>query len=490
MTPAQRWATFMVEPESTEQMASRPSQRFAAVRERVVDTLGSPAALRRAVVENSATVLVATLVATNVLRVVNNLVITRILAPEAFGIIGVVTAISFILTMLTDMGFNVFVIRSEKGAEPRFLNIIWTIRLFRSLGLAVLMFTFAGQLAQIFDKPELTTPIRAASGLFLLEGARSLFLVQAERARRISFVCIVEFCVFIFQLIFTITAAFIMESFWAIILGMYAQAGMMAFVSYRLFPGSGHRIAFDRDVSSELWRFARFVIASSIITIILGQADKIFIGRTLDLETLGLYMLAANLTMAGLTLVMAYVNKILLPLFAQTARENRASFPDVFYSSKRRMTLALAFIFGGGIGGGDLIVRILFDDRYLPAGIFFSLLCARPLALLVSHSAEQAIIILGRVRSALEANLVRLTWIAIAAPLGFHYFGVIGLVAAFALLEAPALLYWWWQQSRFGIFNVKEEASYVLAAAIGAAIGFASTAAVEALIARGALPNF
>ena len=38
-----------------------------------------------------------------------------------------------------------------------------------------------------------------------------------------------------------------MESFWAIILGMYAQAAMMAYVSYRLFPGSGHRLAFDRE---------------------------------------------------------------------------------------------------------------------------------------------------------------------------------------------------------------------------------------------------
>ena len=204
-------------------------------------------------------------------------------------------------------------------------------------------------------------------------------------------------------------------------------------------------------------------------------------------------MLAANLTMAGLTLVMAYVNKILLPLYAQTARENRASFPDVFYSSKRRMTLALAFIFGGGIGGGDLIVRVSCSTSVtLRQASSVSLLCARPLALLVSHSAEQAIIILGRVRSALEANrrspdLDRnrgAAWVSLfrrdrprrrlRAPRS----------AGDALLVVAAIAFRHFQTSRRKCQLCPRGGDAAPRSALQ------STAGVETLIARGALPNF
>src|SRR5690606_16142270 len=101
------------------------------------------------------------------------------------------------------------------------------------------------------------------------------------------------------------------------------------------------------------------------------------------------------------------------------------------------------FLLGAGFGGGHFIVRLLLDDRYLGAGIYVSLLCLGPLFLLTNKPAESYAISVGRVRSALESNIVRLVWIAAAAPLGYHFFDVIGLVAAFALIEAACAVYWW-----------------------------------------------
>lgn len=448
------------------------------------------AGLRRSVAANSVPVLVATFTAQNVLRIASNLVLTRLLAPEAFGVVGVVSSISFVLQLLTDAGFRAFVVRSRKADERRFRNVIWTMRLIRSAFLTLTMFVFAGALAGAFDKPELETPVRAASFLFFLEGLRSLHPISAERARRISYITVIEFAAFLLQMATTITAAFIIPSFWALIIGLYAGAIANAVFSYALFPGGFHRIAFDRSISRELWGFARFVIASSMITVVLNQADKIFIGRSLSLQEFGLYMLATNLAAAALGLVRAYASRILLPLFAETARNAVENLNRVYYAARRRMTAILAFFIGGGVGGGHLAVRILFDERYLDAGLYVSLLLLAPLFTLITLPAEQLMIVKGRLHATLEANIVRLVWVFAAAPLGLHFFGVIGLVSAFALMEAATALYWWPRLAHAGVLDAREELIALAAASAGAVLGFAADRLANYLIASGMLPAF
>jgi O-antigen/teichoic acid export membrane protein len=450
----------------------------------------SVAALRRAVARHAAPVMVTTLAATNILRIFSNLILTRLLAPEAFGIIGVLTSVTFVLQMVTDMGYHAFVVRSREADQRHFLNVVWTIRLFRSVVLTALMFSCAGLLADAFNKPELTTPIRAASFLFLFEGLRSLYFYTAERARRASYVTVVEFAIFILQTIITIAAAFVIQSFWAIVIGMYAAAILNAIFSYTLFEGGLHKIAFDKRIGGELWAFARIVVASSIITIILGQADKVFVGRSLTLELFGLYMLAVNITGAALRLINVYVARLVFPTLAETQRTAPETLRKVYYACRRRMTIGLAFLLGGGIGGGHLLVRILFDERYLGSGIFVSLLSIPPLFILLTHPAENLLVVLGRIKSGLEANIVRLAWIAIAAPLAFYLYGLMGLVTAFATIEVAAVCYWWWRVGKTGYLDWREEALPLAAAALGGAIGFAADRLVSFLIAANALPAF
>lgn len=444
---------------------------------------------RKAIAANSVPVLVTTIAATNVLRIISNLVLTRLLAPEAFGVVGVLSSITVILQMLTDMGYHAFLVRARE-AGGRLLDVVWTLRLARSAILTIIMFAGAGALAAAFDKPELETPIRAASFLFLFEGARSLHPILAERARRVSYVTVLEFAAYLLQLAITIAAAFVLKSFWAILVGMYAGAFVVAAFSYVLYPGGPHRIQFDRRIGGELWRFARVVVVSSAITLVVSQADKIFIGRTLTLDEFGLYMLAVNLTLAAQGLIRAYVLRVLFPLFAETAREAADALARIYYAARRRMTLILAFLLGGGVGGGPLLVRILFDDRYLGSGVFVSLLCLAPLFSLMTLPAEQLLIALGRIRSALEANVVRLAWIVVAAPLGLHHYGVVGLVAAFALIEFAAAIYWQARLRKSGYFDWREEAAPLAAALVGACIGFGADRLAAHLIATGGLPAF
>ncbi|MEQ8934514.1 MAG: oligosaccharide flippase family protein [Amphiplicatus sp.] len=446
--------------------------------------------LRKTLAAQALAMLVGTMATTTLLRLGSNLILTRLLAPEAFGVIGVLTAVSTVLQLLTDMGFKAFVIRMQDSVTKRFLNVIWTIRLFRSLALAAIMFASADLLAGAFDKAELATPIRAASLLFVFEGLISLHPMIAQRQQRVSYVSAVEFAAYLVQLVTTIIACVYLRSFWGILIGMYTFAVTNVVFSYTLYPGGFHAISFDRKVSRDLWNFARFIVLSSIITIVLGQADRIFIGRALSLEALGLYMLALSFTAAARSLIQSYSTKVLFPFFAETFRSAPEMLDGLFYSARRRITLVLAFLLGGGIGGGSLVVRILLDERYLGAGLYLSILCVGPLFMLHRRFAENLMFAKGRIRSTLESNIASLVWIAIAAPAGYYFFGVIGLVAAFALIDASAALYWTVNLGRTGVLKVREEAYILGAALLGAAIGLGADRLAISLIDAGVIPNF
>lgn len=461
-----------------------------AASRRLPGFFSSPSSVRSLLARQGLAVLIGSAVTGNVLRVGSNLVLTRLLAPEAFGIMGVIGAVSIILAMISDMGFDIFVVRSHRSDERRFLDVVWTTRLIRGAVLMGLMFVFAEQVAAAFGKPELKAPMMACSTFFLIEGLRSLAPVMALRARRVSYISAVELASLVLQIGATLVAALIIKSYWAMVVGSLVNVCSRLAFSYFLFPNASQRLAFDRSIARELWAFSRVVIFSSTITVILTQADKIFIGRTLSLDALGHYMLAVSLTGAGLQLVQSYVGKFLLPIYANAAREARAALIERYYSTRWRMTLVLSFLFGGGVGGGTLLARILFDERYLGAGLFISILCFKPLFSFITLPAEQAMIALGRMRTAVEGNIARLVWIAVAAPAGFHFLGVPGLVGAFALSEAAVAPYWLLQLRKQGILNWGAEATPLAAAGAGALIGLGADWLANSLVASGFLPNF
>lgn len=429
-------------------------------------------------------------VATNILRIASNLVLTRLLAPDAFGAVGVIMAVQYFFVMLTDMGFNAFVVRSREGEDPKFLNAVWTTRLVRNGILTSLIVIFSGPLADAFGKPEIQPGIAAAAFVPVLDGLRSISFVVAERQRRVSYLSAVEFAAFLIQTIAAILAAAFLKNYWAIVIAMYVNSLACLVFSYTLFKYSAQKLVFDQRIFIDLWRFAKFVAPSSAITLALTQADKVFIGRNLPLDQFGLYMLASSLTAAARTLIMSWAARMLFPYFSEASRRSPTAVAEIFYLTRRKLALLLALCLGGAVGGGALIAQILFDPRYLEVGSYISLLSLVPLLSLATIPPEMAFVALGRVRAALEGNIIRLIWILIAGPLGFHFGGLFGLVAAFALTELPAAVYWCWRLAEAKILDWKEEALLAATALLGAGLGYGAQTAAAMLIARDVLPDF
>lgn len=425
-----------------------------------------------AIARQDTNVVIATVVFANMLRAVSTILLTRLLAPEAFGIAGIIGIIAFVMTMISDLGFQAFVVRHTDGDKPRFRDVIWTIRLMRSVVLTLLMMALAEPIAFAADKPEIAPAIAVSAFTFLIDGVSALTVITALRERLLLRLSAVETLASIIQLIVAVALALAWRNYWAIVIAPLAGGIVKSAFSYLCFQNARRRFRVDAAYACELWKFARFVIGSSVITMLLTQCDKIVLARLFPLDMLGYYMLATNLAMAPLAFTSAYTSRVLYPAFARTWRERPAELKTEFYRHRRRISYLYMFAAGGLIGTASLVIAILYDDRYAPAAVFLQILAISPLLALGSGSANEVLTASGRVQVTFHANLAKLLWVGLAGPTAFSAMGPIGLVAAVGAIEAPALLYCWWQLHRAALLKLPEELAFLGMGGLGILLGF------------------
>src|SRR5450631_1430376 len=67
------------------------------------------------------------------LRFGSNLVLTRLLAPDLYGVMSVGYTVFTGLGMISDLGLGAVVARSRRGDDPTFLNVVWVASIVRGV---------------------------------------------------------------------------------------------------------------------------------------------------------------------------------------------------------------------------------------------------------------------------------------------------------------------------------------------------------------------
>lgn len=441
---------------------------IAAVHRRIPQTR----ARVRQFVTGGTMVVLATVGLSAVIRIGSTMALTRLLDAEAYGVIGLVLSISYALTMLSDLSFAPYVIRHAEGADPRFLDRVWTLRLLRSIGLTALLAVTAPLFARYAHQPSLAPVLRAYSIFFALDGLASLTFATAIREQQLRRLSTVELGTSVFQTLLSIALAALWHSYWAILVALIAGQALKTVLSYALFAGSRRRFDLNREQARDIWRFARLLIVSSLLTMVISQLDKFVLLRIMPLAAFGLYTIATALAVAPQQLVGPYVSRILLPVYAQAWRETPETLARTFYRRKRSVMLLYMAAVGGLMGCADLVVAILYDPRFTGVTPYLRLLAVNSLLVFNNDAAVEALIAAGRTAAPLHANIARIVWLVLFVTPAAIAGKVILIVAAVAGMELGAALYLWWLLGRLRVLNVGEEALGLLAAGAGGAAGF------------------
>ena len=420
-------------------------------------------------------VLALTAIAGISVRTISSIVLTRILTPSVFGLFGIIGSLFFTLAMITDLGFESFVVRHARGDQRHFLDVMWTIHTIRGIALAVAGCILAPAVAWVLQKPDLLLPIAFASLTFAINGFASFSLIVALRAGRSKKLSILELVVSIIQTGLCIGLAIYLRNIWAFIVAMIAQSLLRSILSYTAFAASSQRLANDGVIRREFFAFSRVVIPSSLLTLLISQSGPLFLAKVFTLEEFGLFTIAANLVGVPIGFIVSYVSRIVFPQYTKTWLVDQKAIGVTYYAALRRTAPLYALASGFLIGGAPLLISILYDKRYSDSALYLSLLAISAALRLPTFASAEMMTAIGHVKVTLYLNVIRVIWLLIAVPLGYWIHGAIGVVIVVGLLEVPALACSWFWLRKVGILNMRSEIFYVGIACLGAIAGMAAS---------------
>ena len=378
----------------------------------------------------------------NVLRLAGNLILTRLLFPEAFGMMVMVNVVMQGLHMFSDVGIGPSIIQHKRGDDPDFLNTAWTIQIFRGIGLFIAACALAYPLAMYRQQPMLMYLLPVTALTALISGFNSTAPGQLHRHMRIGPITLLELGYQAVNITVMIIIAFIWPTVWALVLGGLAASVAQLIATHTILSQGRNRLWWDREAVAYLVRFGRWIFISTAFTFLAGQGDKLILGGFLSDRDLGLYGIAFWLSMFAVEIIRKLTSKVLFPTYSRLADAD----PHQLHRRIRRVRITvllaiLPWLCVLAVWGGD-IVRFLYDPRYHDAGWILRALAVGGIFEVVALTCSPVLLAVGDSFRHMVPIITRCIMLTVAMLVGYRLGGQSGLivgVASASILNYPVV---------------------------------------------------
>ncbi|WP_051305697.1 oligosaccharide flippase family protein [Desulfogranum mediterraneum] len=367
------------------------------------------------------------------LRLGSNLILTRLLFPEAFGLMSLTQVFMTGLAMFSDIGIVPSIIQHPRGKETAFLNTAWTLQIIRGFFIWGVAMLLAGTIAAFYGEPLLEPLLYVVGFNAVIQGFNSTKLATANRKLVLGRLTLLELGSYIIGLIVMISSAWVTRSVWALVYGGLVGSFAKMLFSHLFLDGEANRCRWEREAFQALLKYGRWIFIGTALTFLAGQGERLLMGRLLDVNFLAFYTLAFTLNQLLPTTFQQIAGKVLFPSYAKLYREGNEKFYQ-FLKNVRLLNIGLSWIISLiFIWGGVELIGFLYDPRYASAGWILQIIAFGALVGCLSGSYSGVLMGLGKFR---QSSLLLALQIIVKFTLmyaGYLFWGEKGLVIGTAL---------------------------------------------------------
>ncbi|KIC45488.1 hypothetical protein RA29_20830 [Tateyamaria sp. ANG-S1] len=373
------------------------------------------------------------------LRFASNLLLTRLLFPEAFGIMALVQVIIGGLVMFADAGLRGSVVQNPRGDEPAFLDTVWTVQILRGIALWLIISLLAVVFSRFFQQPQLIHILPVAGVTLVIQGLHSTKVLSAQRHLQLGRHASLTLASQMIGLIGTAFLAYFLQTVWALAIGMLIQPTIALLLYARYLEGHRNRLALERASLRDIFNLGKFLSISSIATYVMNQSDRAILGTAITVDLLGIYGLALALAQIPTTLTQRIAGSVLFPLYRMRHPLDDLRNQTNLFKVRRLLVLAGCSMLSLVALTGPWLVETLYDDRYKAAGGIAVLLAVALMPRMIMTGVMNSAVAKGNSFAMMAVNLstaiVQLTILVALVP----SFGIIGVSVAIGL--APVIVY-------------------------------------------------
>lgn len=403
---------------------------------------------------------------TQVIRFASTIILTRLLAPELFGIMVLLTSLRVGIELFSDLGIGQSLIANPRTRDPVFYRTAWTMQLLRGVLLAGLVVALLPLLRSFYDDAALRDVLPALAVFLLVGGLHSIGPTIAVKELRTKRIAIYEMASALAQTLLTIAAVLVSPTIWGLVGGQILGALFGAALTYFVLPDVRCRPLLDRQAFRELFSFGKWIFLSSIVFFLATYLDRLLLGKLDALAMLGIYGVARALGDVFAQFGTRMANAIVFPKVAAAEVRGAALRARI---AKRRLQF-LALLVAGLvplIAFAEPLIAILYDPRYAAAARVLPWIGLATWLAVVNTLKDSFALGIAKPYVGTAGNVGKLAALAALLPYGIAEAGIVG--AAIATVAAEALRYivldgFLWRE-RLGFLRQDAAATLVLVGA-------------------------
>lgn len=350
-----------------------------------------------------------------------SVVLARLLTPEVYGCVGLITALIAVGNVFVQAGFGNALIQKKDADQTDFSSVFYV-----SVGLGIILSVLvqfaAPFISAFYNLPILTNPIRVLSLMLILAGINSVQQAYVSRKmifKKFFFATIIGTIISAFV---GIALAYMGYGVWALVAQQLTNQAIDTIVLWftvRWRP----ELKFSISKIKKLFSFGWKLLVSGLIDTIYNNIYTFVIGKTYSADDVGYYNRGKNIPNLVITNINSSIQSVLFPAISKE-QSNRVRVKALVRRSIMTSTFLIFPCMAGLAAVAKPLTIILLTEKWLPC-VPFMQFCCFVYAFWPIHTANlQAISALGRsdiyLKLEIQKKVIGIALIAITIPLGIY----------------------------------------------------------------------
>jgi O-antigen/teichoic acid export membrane protein len=363
-----------------------------------------------------------------------SLVLTRLLLPSEFGLIGMITIFVALGRTLIDSGLSQSLIRSENPNQSDYSTVFY-FNLFGSLVLYIIILLVAPYIADFYNQEVLKNIIRLYCLTFLINAFGTIQTTILTKQLKFKAQMMITIPSLILGSFTGITMAYMGYGVWSLVWSAIVQSFSNTLLLW-FWSSWRPALVFDWARFNYHFHFGYKLTFSSVLDTVFNNIYSIIIGKFFAPTQVGFFTRADSLKQFPVNIIGKILNKVTFPLFASIQNDD-VRLKNVYKKIMQMVVFLVAPLLVFAAVLAEPLFRFLFTEKWLPAVPYFQILCLNGILHPIHSYNLNVLKVKGRSDLFLKLEVLKKIILLVVILVSFH-FGIFGLLYGSVLFSVLA----------------------------------------------------
>lgn len=307
-----------------------------------------------------------------ILQMVIFIVLARLLAPKAFGLMGMLAIFVQLSQSLVDSGFGQALIQKKNTDEIDYSSVFF-FNLIISLCLYAILYFSAPKIAEFYRESELINLIRVLGLQFIISAFSLVQIARLTKEVEFKKLMVIKLPSTLLGGTTGIIAAYSGFGVWSLVI--YQLTDKLAYSVQIWFHSNWKPIWIIKlNRIKTLFDFGGKLMLEGLISTVYNNLYELLIGKYYSAAQVGFYTQAKQIKQIPVLNISVALERVTFPILSDI-QEDDLRLSRAFQKIMRQVIFILSPLMIGGIVLAEPLFEFVLTEKWLPAAPYFQVLC-------------------------------------------------------------------------------------------------------------------